>query len=66
MRPWEALVIGMIGGCISMVGVWLFNKLKIDDPVGAVTVHGLCGLWVRLKQVCLAMEQSRKMDIFKT
>ena len=46
MRPWEALVIGMVGGAIAVGGPPLFDRLRIDDPVGAITVHGLCGFWV--------------------
>lgn len=41
-----AMIIGGIAGvlvCVSMV--WVDTKLKIDDPVGAFSVHGVCGLW---------------------
>ena len=47
MNPGESVVIGIVGGLISVFGVPLFDKLKIDDPVGALTVHGLGGIWVR-------------------
>ncbi len=43
--PWAALVIGGIGGWVVVRGVELLDKLQIDDPVGAVPVHGLCGVW---------------------
>ena len=46
LRPWQGLVVGAISGAIACLGVPLFDKLKIDDPVSAVTVHGLCGIWV--------------------
>ena len=41
-----ATLIGAVGGCI-VVGsiVWLDRELKIDDPVGAISVHGVGGLW---------------------
>ena len=52
VRPLEALVIGMIGGAITMAGTPLFEKLHIDDPVGAITVHGLCGFWVSKTPTC--------------
>jgi len=45
VAPWAALVIGGIGGFIVVRGVELLDKLKIDDPVGAVPVHGFCGIW---------------------
>ena len=43
--PWAAIVIGLIGGIVVVFGTGLLDKLKIDDPVGAVPVHGLNGLW---------------------
>jgi Amt family ammonium transporter len=42
----SAAIIGIIAGVIVCIGVWfLENKMKIDDPVGAVSVHGLNGIW---------------------
>lgn len=41
----EAIVIGAIGGALVVAGIVLLDKLKIDDPVGAWPVHGLCGVW---------------------
>ena len=41
----ESLIIGAIGGVLVVMGVLLLEKLKIDDPVGAWPVHGLCGVW---------------------
>jgi len=43
--PWASIVIGGIAGYIVVRGVELLDKLKIDDPVGAVPVHGICGVW---------------------
>lgn len=43
--PWAALVIGAIGGGIVVVAVLGFDRIKIDDPVGAISVHGVCGIW---------------------
>ena len=45
MSPNEAVVIGFIAGLIIVLGVSLIDKLKLDDPVGAVTVHLICGIW---------------------
>ena len=43
---WAAVVIGLIAGIIMIFGVkFVKNVLKTDDPVGAVTVHGICGAW---------------------
>ena len=44
--PWAAVVIGLVAGGIMIVGVsFIKNILKVDDPVGAITVHGICGAW---------------------
>jgi Amt family ammonium transporter len=40
-----ALVIGAIGGIIVVFSVFFFDKIRIDDPVGAISVHGVCGAW---------------------
>lgn len=45
VEPWAAIIIGAVGGCIVVLGVVLLDKLHIDDPVGAVPVHGMNGLW---------------------
>lgn len=43
--PKGAVAIGGIAGVLVVYGVLLLDWLKIDDPVGAVSVHGLCGAW---------------------
>lgn len=45
MSPNEAVVIGLLAGIIIVLGVALIDKLKLDDPVGAVAVHLICGIW---------------------
>jgi ammonium transporter, Amt family len=45
MAPWEAVVIGFIGGTLVVFGVVFFDRIKIDDPVGAISVHLVCGIW---------------------
>ena len=40
-----AIVIGAVAGVLVVLGIILLDKLKIDDPVGAWPVHGLCGMW---------------------
>jgi Amt family ammonium transporter len=44
VAPWAGVVIGFIAGVIVPLGVYAIDK-KIDDPVGALTAHGLCGIW---------------------
>lgn len=41
----SALFIGGIAGALVVAGMVLLEKVKIDDPVGAWPVHGLCGIW---------------------
>lgn len=41
----SAAVIGLVGGVIVVFAVGFFDKIKIDDPVGATSVHLVCGLW---------------------
>ncbi len=43
--PWAAIVIGAIGGVIVVLGVALLDRVGVDDPVGAVPVHFMNGLW---------------------
>ncbi len=43
--PGWATVIGMIGGAIVVFSIVGLDKLKIDDPVGAISVHGMVGMW---------------------
>jgi len=44
--PWAAVVIGAIAGVLVMASIWVVEwKLGVDDPVGAVSVHGVNGLW---------------------
>jgi Amt family ammonium transporter len=45
MSPMEAIIIGLIAGVIIPFSVVFFDKIKIDDPVGATSVHLVCGIW---------------------
>jgi Amt family ammonium transporter len=45
VTPASAVIIGAIAGIIVVFSVIFFDKLRIDDPVGAVSVHGVCGAW---------------------
>lgn len=41
----SAAIIGAVSGALVVGGILLLDKLKIDDPVGAFPVHGICGVW---------------------
>ncbi|MCH7820110.1 MAG: ammonium transporter [Candidatus Marinimicrobia bacterium] len=56
VSPLSAVLIGVIGGIIVNYSVALFDKLKIDDPVGAISVHGVCGAWGTLAVGLFAQE----------
>ena len=43
VSPVSAAIIGALGGVVVVLSVLLFEKLRIDDPVGAISVHGTCG-----------------------
>ena len=45
MSPTDAILIGGIGGAIIVFAVALIDKIKLDDPVGAIAVHLICGIW---------------------
>jgi Amt family ammonium transporter len=41
----SSILIGLIAGVIVVFAITFFDKSKIDDPVGAISVHGVCGIW---------------------
>jgi Amt family ammonium transporter len=43
--PWAAVVIGVVAGFIAPPIVVLLDKMRIDDPIGAIPVHGIAGIW---------------------
>jgi ammonium transporter, Amt family len=45
VSPTGAILLGGIAGVIVVLGVDLLEYLRIDDPIGAVPVHGMCGIW---------------------
>jgi Amt family ammonium transporter len=55
VSPWAAVVIGFVAATIAVVAVPLVERLGIDDPIGAVAVHGLAGVWGTLATGLLAV-----------
>ena len=45
VSPLGAILLGLVAGVVVFGGVYLLEFLRIDDPVGAVSVHGLAGIW---------------------
>jgi Amt family ammonium transporter len=44
VQPWAAVIIGAVAGVIVVLGVYAIDR-KLDDPVGALSAHGLAGIW---------------------
>ncbi len=45
MTPFTATLIGLVAGVLVVLSVVFFDRIKIDDPVGAISVHLTCGIW---------------------
>ena len=45
VSPTGAILLGGVAGVVVVIGVELLEWLRIDDPIGAVPVHGICGIW---------------------
>ncbi|MEH2376485.1 ammonium transporter [Nostoc sp.] len=45
VNPTGSIIIGAIAGVVVILGIDLLEWLRIDDPIGAVPVHGFCGIW---------------------
>ncbi len=41
----SSIIMGAVGGAIVVFAIIFFDKIQIDDPVGAISVHGVCGIW---------------------
>ena len=56
MDGWGAFITGAIAGVLVVFSVMFFDRIRIDDPVGAVSVHGVCGVWGTLAVGLFATE----------
>jgi len=56
-EPLTATFIGAVGGLLVVSSIVTLDKLKIDDPVGAISVHGVVGIW-GLLAVCITNEEA--------
>ncbi|SFJ84237.1 ammonium transporter [Thermoflavimicrobium dichotomicum] len=45
VETWAAVVIGAVAGVLAVLSMYYLEKQKIDDPVGAISVHGVAGMW---------------------
>jgi len=61
----SAVVAGAIGGVLVVFSILAFDKVKIDDPVGAISVHGVCGIWGTLAVAIFGIEtEETKFSMF--
>jgi len=56
--PWAAVLMGTIGGVIVVFSILFLDKIKIDDPVGAISVHGTVGIWGTIAVAIFAPEEA--------
>ncbi len=57
-----ALVIGAAAGVLVVASVFFFDRLKVDDPVGAISVHGVCGAF---GTICVGLFATEETDFWK-
>ena len=58
VSPTGSVLLGGIAGVVVVLGVELLEWLRIDDPIGAVPAHGMCGIWGTLSLGLFACGQS--------
>jgi Amt family ammonium transporter len=56
VSPSSSIIIGLVAGVLVVFAVLFFDRIKVDDPVGAVSVHGVCGAWGTLAAGLFNME----------
>ncbi|RED87656.1 ammonium transporter [Cohnella phaseoli] len=55
--PWAAVVIGLVAGVLVFFSAKFFEKMKIDDPIYALSVHGAAGIWGTVANGLFATEE---------
>ena len=62
----SAVIIGAIAGVIVVLSVLTLDKLKLDDPVGAISVHLVCGIWGTLAVGIFGVDKSFSAQLIGT
>ncbi|MBW5445091.1 ammonium transporter [Cohnella sp. CFH 77786] len=57
VEPWAAVVIGLIAGVLVYVSAKFFEKIRVDDPISAMSVHGAAGVWGTLANGLFATKE---------
>jgi len=63
VSPTSSIVIGAIAGTLVVFSVLFFDRIKVDDPVGAISVHGVCGAWGTLAAALFDNTGSAKIAV---
>ncbi len=58
VSPMSAIVIGAVAGVLCVISVFTFDRFRLDDPVGAISVHLVCGVWGTLAVGIFAPDKS--------
>jgi Amt family ammonium transporter len=56
VSPWGAFIIGALAGILVVASVLIIDRVGVDDPVGAISVHGVCGAFGTIMVGLLATE----------
>ena len=64
ISPMNSVLVGFIAGVIVVLSVIQLDKMKIDDPVGAISVHLICGIWGTLAVGIFSAEHSLSVQAF--
>lgn len=63
LGPWGAIITGVISGMVLYMSEYiLLHWMKVDDPIGAVAVHGMCGVWGTLALALFAPMENLPLD----
>jgi len=57
VEPWAAVLIGLIAGVLVFLSARFFEKIRVDDPISALSVHGAAGVWGTLANGFFATEE---------
>ncbi|MFF2090387.1 ammonium transporter [Paenibacillus sp. NPDC058174] len=57
VEPWAAVVIGLVAGVLIFFSAKFFEKIKVDDPIFALSVHGVAGIWGTLANGIFATQE---------
>lgn len=57
VAPWAAVVIGLVAGILVFFSAMFFEKIKVDDPIFALSVHGAAGVWGTLSNGIFATKE---------